>query len=88
MTDKGIIYLDYNATAPIRPEVIEVMVEIMEEGGNPSSIHSAGRKAKSRMEQARLTISEIIKCRSQMIVLHLAVRKPIIWRYFLLAVRG
>ena len=68
MTDKGIIYLDYNATAPIRPEVIEVMVEIMEEGGNPSSIHSAGRKAKSRMEQARLTISEIIKCRSQMIV--------------------
>lgn len=68
MTEKQAIYLDYNATAPIRPEVIKVMVEVMEEGGNPSSIHSIGRKAKSRMEEARSTIAGMINCRPQMIV--------------------
>jgi cysteine desulfurase len=68
MTEKQAIYLDYNATVPIRPEVIKVMVEVMEEGGNPSSIHGIGRKAKSRMEDARSTIASIINCRPQMIV--------------------
>ncbi|MCF6208059.1 MAG: aminotransferase class V-fold PLP-dependent enzyme [Ghiorsea sp.] len=57
---KEIIYLDYNATVPIRPEVMETMVEVMKEGGNPSSIHKAGRKAKMRMEDARAHIAKII----------------------------
>jgi len=68
MIEKQEIYLDYNATAPIRPEVIEVMVEVMEEGGNPSSVHSGGRKAKSRMEKARSIIADTISCRAQMII--------------------
>jgi len=68
MTKSEPIYLDYNATAPIRPEVIELIVEVMEEGGNPSSVHSIGRKAKSRMEQARSTIASAVNCRPQMII--------------------
>lgn len=64
---KEIIYLDYNATVPIRPEVIDTMVEVMKEGGNPSSIHGVGRRAKMSMEDARTNIANIINCRAQMI---------------------
>lgn len=68
MAKSNPIYLDYNATAPIRGEVIELMSEVMKEGGNPSSVHSIGRAAKSRMEKARSMISETINCRTQMII--------------------
>ena len=68
MADNGLIYLDNNATAPIRPEVIKLMTEVMEEGGNPSSVHALGRKAKARLETARAQIADQIKCRSQMVV--------------------
>ncbi|MBT6467963.1 MAG: cysteine desulfurase [Kordiimonadaceae bacterium] len=68
MIKKQEIYLDYNATAPILPEVIEVMVEVMQQSGNPSSVHSRGRKAKSRMEKARSIIADNINCRAQMVV--------------------
>ncbi|MBT5186130.1 MAG: cysteine desulfurase [Kordiimonadaceae bacterium] len=68
MLKKEMIYLDYNATAPIRPEVIDVMVDVMNEGGNPSSVHGIGRVAKSRMEEARSTIAKMINCRSQMVI--------------------
>ena len=68
MKEKQAIYLDYNATAPIRSEVIKVMVDVMEEGGNPSSVHSVGRKAKFRMEDARSTIAGVVNCRSQMVI--------------------
>ena len=68
MTDRGLIYLDYNATAPIRPEVIELMREVMVEGGNPSSVHAIGRKAKSRLENARAEIAKAVGCREQMII--------------------
>lgn len=62
------IYLDYNATALIKPEVIELMSEVMEEGGNPSSVHGIGRQAKGRMEEARSVIASAINCRPQMII--------------------
>lgn len=62
------IYLDYNATAPIRPDVISLMTEVMTEGGNPSSVHALGRKAKSRMETARAEIAAAIGCRNQMVI--------------------
>ncbi len=39
----GLIYLDYNATTPIAPEVIEAMVAVLREvWGNPSSSHALG----------------------------------------------
>lgn len=68
MTSSDLIYLDYNATAPIRSEVIELMSDVMKEGGNPSSVHALGRTAKSRLETARSQIAEVLNCRSQMIV--------------------
>lgn len=68
MADNGLIYLDYNATAPIRSEVIKLMTKVMEEGGNPSSVHAFGRKAKARLEAARAQIAMQVNCRAQMIV--------------------
>lgn len=59
---KSRIYLDYNATAPIRAQVVEVMAEVMALPANPSSVHWYGREAKKRLEQARKTIAESVSC--------------------------
>lgn len=59
------IYLDYNATALMKPDVIEEMARVMAIGGNPSSVHAVGRGAKAILEQSRQTIGRIINCRPQ-----------------------
>ena len=41
------VYLDFNATAPIRPEAAEAAACALAIGGNPSSIHAAGRLARA-----------------------------------------
>ncbi|EPX85023.1 cysteine desulfurase family protein [Salipiger mucosus] len=46
-------YLDWNATAPLRPEAREAMVAAMDVVGNPSSVHAEGRAAKALLERAR-----------------------------------
>lgn len=46
-------YLDYNATAPLRPESRAAMLLAMDEVGNPSSVHQEGRAAKMILERAR-----------------------------------
>jgi cysteine desulfurase len=46
-------YLDWNATAPLRPEAREAMIAAMGVLGNPSSVHGEGRAAKSIIEKAR-----------------------------------
>lgn len=51
------IYLDYNATAPVRPEVVAAMREALELGGNPSSVHSTGRRARGLVERSRAHIA-------------------------------
>ena len=56
------IYLDYNATAPVRPEVAGKIKEILAEPANPSSVHSYGRAAKKHLEDARRVIAEHISC--------------------------
>jgi cysteine desulfurase len=55
MSDR--IYLDWNATAPLRPEARQAMAAALELSGNPSSVHAEGRQARSMVEQARVTIS-------------------------------
>ncbi len=56
------IYFDNASTTPLHPEVAKWMYEMsLEEYGNPSSIHFFGRKAKSLVENARKTISKLIK---------------------------
>ena len=54
------IYLDYNATAPTRPEVIELMCEIMDTVGNASSVHEPGRQARQRVETARQQVANLV----------------------------
>lgn len=47
------VYLDWNATTPLRPEARAAMIAAMEVVGNPSSVHAEGRAAKSLLEKAR-----------------------------------
>ncbi len=54
------IYLDHNATARVRPEAIAAMIQVLEQVGNASSIHAAGRGARAVMEQAREDVAALI----------------------------
>lgn len=55
------IYLDYNATAPLRPEVFEVMKPFLtERWGNPSSSYSFGSQLKSEIEAARRSVAKLV----------------------------
>jgi cysteine desulfurase len=49
----GRVYLDWNATTPLRPEARAAMIAAMDVSGNPSSVHREGRAAKALMERAR-----------------------------------
>ena len=51
------LYLDWNATTPLRPEAKAAMVAAMEVVGNPSSVHAEGRAAKSLIEKSRARIA-------------------------------
>ena len=53
------IYLDYNATAPIRPGALEAMVKASSVSGNPSSVHTSGRAARRIMEDARRQVAAL-----------------------------
>jgi cysteine desulfurase len=50
-------YLDWNATAPLRPEAKAAMIAAMDVVGNPSSVHAEGRAAKSLLEKSRAKIA-------------------------------
>lgn len=52
------VYLDWNATTPLRPEARAAMAEAMGLVGNPSSVHTEGRAAKGLLERARTDIAE------------------------------
>ncbi|MEM6642472.1 MAG: cysteine desulfurase family protein [Bacteroidota bacterium] len=55
------VYLDNAATTPLDPKVLEVMQPFMlEHFGNPSSIHSHGRKVRSALEQARKKVADLL----------------------------
>lgn len=63
------IYLDYNATTPIDPRVLEEMMPYLSENyGNPSSIHSFGRKGKEALDKAREQVSQLISATPKEIV--------------------
>ncbi|MCH2077613.1 MAG: cysteine desulfurase [Rhodobacteraceae bacterium] len=54
------VYLDYNATSPLRAEARIAMIAAMDALGNPSSVHAEGRAAKAIVEKARAQIAEAI----------------------------
>lgn len=63
------IYLDSAATSSVHPEVIKVMVEVLQsEYGNPSSTHSFGRTAKTLVETSRKSIAKQLNCSAQEII--------------------
>lgn len=63
------IYLDYSATTPPRPEAIALMQRIMvEQWGNPSSLHQWGQRAAIVIEQARVQVAGLIHAVPEAIV--------------------
>jgi len=54
------VYLDYNASAPVRPQAAQAAAEALAAGGNPSSVHAAGRAARARVEAARAEVARLI----------------------------
>ncbi len=58
MSDR--VYLDYNATAPLRPEARAAMLDALAAGGNASSVHGEGRDARRRVEAARRAVAGLV----------------------------
>ncbi len=54
------IYVDYNATAPVRPEARAAALAALDSVGNASSIHAEGRDARRRMEDARRQVAALV----------------------------
>jgi cysteine desulfurase len=60
---KGTIYLDYNATTPVDPIVLETMLPWLQGSfGNPSSQHVHGRAASQAVEVARQEVADLLSC--------------------------
>jgi cysteine desulfurase len=53
-------YLDYNASAPVRPAVAAAVAEALALAGNPSSVHRAGRAARRMVEAARAEVAALV----------------------------
>ena len=62
------IYADYNATAPLRPEAREAMMAALEVGANPASVHGPGRAARKVLETARGQVAVAIGARAQDVI--------------------
>ena len=57
------IYLDYNATTPLLPEVVDAMLPYLRDHfGNPSSSHAPGRVARAAVERARQPVAALLEC--------------------------
>jgi len=66
MTDR--VYLDWNATTPLRPEARQAMAAAWEVAGNPSSVHAEGRQARRLVEDARAAVAAAAGARPQDVV--------------------
>jgi cysteine desulfurase len=62
------IYLDYNATTPLKAEVKAAMIEDFDIYGNASSMHAAGRLAHARVEEARASVGKLLGAPSRDII--------------------
>ena len=62
------IYLDHNATSPLRPEALAAMTRAGTLGGNPSSVHAGGRGARAMVEEAREAVARLAGARPQDVV--------------------
>src|SRR4051794_38914724 len=62
------IYLDWNATTPLRPEAQAAMAHAFESGGNPSSVHAEGRQARRLVEEARAIVAAAVAAEAQNVI--------------------
>jgi cysteine desulfurase len=63
------VYLDYNATTPVDPAVLEAMLPYFAENfGNASSIHSTGQHARSAVDSARVSVAALVGAKPSEIV--------------------
>jgi cysteine desulfurase len=62
------IYLDWNATAPLRPEAREAMAAAWDLSGNPSSVHAEGRRARRLVEEARAAVARAVGALSRNVI--------------------
>ena len=63
------VYLDYAATTPVLPEVVEAMKPYWNEKfGNASSLHSWGREARVAVEESREKVAKVLNCDSEEII--------------------
>ena len=63
------IYLDYAATTPVDPRVLDAMMPYFSAlFGNPSSVHRYGQQAEAAIESARETVASALNCRADEIV--------------------
>jgi cysteine desulfurase len=62
------VYLDWNATTPLRPEARQAMAAAWDMAGNPSSVHAEGRQARRLVEDARTAVATAISARPQDVV--------------------
>ena len=62
------VYLDHAATTPMRPEAIAAMAEELGHLGNPSSLHTAGRRARRVVEESREQLAEVFGARPSEVI--------------------
>jgi len=62
------VYLDWNATTPLRPEARAAMAAAWDFSGNPSSVHAEGRQARRLVEDARAAIAAAVLARPEGVV--------------------
>ena len=62
------VYLDWNASAPLRPEARAAVLTAMDVVGNPSSVHAEGRAARGIVERARGQVAELVGCKPKEVV--------------------
>ena len=68
MSHTPAVYLDYNATAPIRPEAQDAAVCALLLGANPSSVHAMGRMARAAVEMARAEVARLVGARDEQVI--------------------
>ncbi|MCB0924220.1 MAG: cysteine desulfurase [Mycobacterium sp.] len=68
MSHSRSVYLDHAATTPMRPEAIEAMVAAMADVGNASSLHTAGRTARRRLEESRESLAARLGARPSEVI--------------------
>ena len=62
------VYLDHNATSPLRPPARDAMLSALAETGNASSVHREGQAARARVEQARAQVARLVGADPQAVV--------------------